>query len=34
MQLGNQGYHTPGHARARGHVQQAVRELSTALSIR
>jgi hypothetical protein len=34
MQLSNQGYHTAGHARARGHVQRAVRELNTALSVR
>ena len=34
MQLGSQGSYTMGHARARGHVMQAIRELSTALSIR
>jgi hypothetical protein len=33
-QLGNQVYHTGGHARARGHVQRAIRELGTALAIR
>jgi hypothetical protein len=34
MQLGSQGYNTPGHSRALGHVQRAISELSTALSIR
>jgi hypothetical protein len=34
MQLTNQGYHTNGHARARGHVQRAMHELNTALAIR
>jgi hypothetical protein len=34
MQLSNQGLSTPGHARARGHVQHAIRELGVALSIR
>jgi hypothetical protein len=34
MQLANQGYMTTGHARARGHVQRAIRELDTALAIR
>jgi hypothetical protein len=34
MQLTNQGYNTTGHARARGHVQRAIHELNTALSIR
>jgi hypothetical protein len=34
MQLTNHGYHTGGHARARGHVQSAMRELNTALAIR
>jgi hypothetical protein len=34
MQLSNQAYHTPGHARARGHVQRAIHELNTALAIR
>jgi hypothetical protein len=34
MQLTSQGYHTAGHARARGHVQHAIHELNTALSIR
>jgi hypothetical protein len=34
MQLSNQGTNTNGHARARGHVMLAVRELNTALSIR
>ena len=34
MQLTNQGSSTMGHARARGHVQQAVHELNVALSIR
>jgi hypothetical protein len=34
MQLGNQGTNTTGHARARGHVMGAIRELNTALSIR
>lgn len=34
MQLGSQGAYTTGHARARGHVQRAIRELNTALSIR
>jgi hypothetical protein len=34
MQLSNQGYQTSSHARARGHVQRAIRELNTALAIR
>jgi hypothetical protein len=34
MQLTNQGYNTTGHARARGHVQQAIHELNVALSVR
>jgi len=34
MQLGSQASATNGHARARGHVMQAVRELNVALSIR
>jgi hypothetical protein len=34
MQLSNQGGYTNGHARARGHVAQAARELNVALSIR
>jgi hypothetical protein len=34
MQLANQGSYTNGHSRASGHVQQAVRELNFALSIR
>ena len=34
MQLSNQGSGTMGHARASGHVQQAIHELNTALSIR
>ena len=34
MQLSSQGSNTSGHARARGHVQHAIRELNTALSIR
>jgi hypothetical protein len=34
MQLGSQGGSTMGHARARGHVMHAVRELGIALSIR
>ncbi len=34
MQLSNQGTNTMGHARAGGHVQVAIRELNTALSIR
>jgi hypothetical protein len=34
MQLGSQSSATNGHARARGHVMQAVRELNVALSIR
>ena len=34
MQLSNQGSYTTGHARASGHVQRAVHELNTALSIR
>ena len=34
MQLNNQGSGTMGHARALGHVQQAVHELNVALSIR
>jgi hypothetical protein len=34
MQLSSQTTNTSGHARARGHVQHAMRELNTALSIR
>ena len=34
MQLSNQGSDTMGHARALGHVQQAIHELNVALSIR
>jgi hypothetical protein len=34
MQLSTQGSNTFGHARARGHVQHAIRELNTALAIR
>ena len=34
MQLTNQGYNTTSHARARGHVQYAIHELTVALSIR
>jgi hypothetical protein len=34
MQLTSQGSNTYGHARARGHVQHAIRELNTALAIR
>ncbi len=34
MQLSNQGANTMGHGRASGHVQMAMRELNTALSIR
>jgi hypothetical protein len=34
MQLSTQGSNTYGHARARGHVQHAIRELNTALAIR
>ena len=34
MQLGGQGGYTMGHGRARGHVMQAIHELSAALSIR
>ena len=34
MQLGNQGSGMMGHARALGHVHQAVQELNVALSIR
>jgi hypothetical protein len=34
MQLANQGGFSSGHGRARGHVMQAVHELSVALSIR
>ena len=34
MQLSSQGTNTTSHARARGHVQMALRELNTALSIR
>ncbi len=34
MQLTSQGTNTMGHARASGHVQVAIRELNTALSIR
>jgi phage-related tail protein len=34
MQLASQGSYTNGHARARGHVQQAMHELNFALSIR
>jgi hypothetical protein len=34
MQLSSQGSNTSGHARARGHVMQAIRELNVALAIR
>ena len=34
MQLNNQGTYTTSHARARGHVQKAVRHLNTALAAR
>jgi hypothetical protein len=34
MQLTSQGTNSTGHARARGHVQRAIRELNTALAIR
>jgi hypothetical protein len=34
MQLGNQGNASMGHARARGHVYQAIHELNVALSVR
>ena len=34
MQLTNQGSSTMGHGRAIGHIQQAMHELNTALSIR
>ncbi len=34
MQLTSMAYHTNGHARARGHVQNAIQELNTALAIR
>ena len=34
MQLSSQGANTSGHARARGHIQGAIRELNVALSIR
>jgi hypothetical protein len=34
MQLSSQGSNTSGHARAGGHVQRAIHELTTALSIR
>jgi hypothetical protein len=34
LQLGSQAYNTPGHARARGHVQHAIYELGVALAIR
>jgi hypothetical protein len=34
MQLSTQGSNTYGHARARGHVQHAIRELNIALAIR
>jgi hypothetical protein len=34
MQLTNMGYHASGHARARGHVQNAIHHLNTALAIR
>jgi len=34
MQLSSQGYRAPGRAGASGHVQQAIRHLHTALSIR
>ena len=34
MQFASQGTNTSGHARARGHIQVAIRELNTALSIR
>jgi hypothetical protein len=34
MQLNSQGVNNMGHGRASGHVQMAIRELNTALSIR
>jgi hypothetical protein len=34
MQVSNQGYNSTGHARARGHIERAIHELNTALSIR
>ena len=34
MQLSSQGTNTSGHARARGHVQHAMHEINTALTIR
>ncbi len=34
MQLSSQGTNSSGHARARGHIQGAIRELNTALAIR
>ena len=34
MQLASQGTYSNGHSRASGHVQQAIRELNIALSIR
>ena len=34
MQLSSQGNNTTGHARASGHIQQAIHELNVALSIR
>jgi hypothetical protein len=34
MQLSSQGSNTSGHARARGHVQHAIRELNMALAVR
>ena len=34
MQVSSQGNNTSGHARASGHVQQAIHELNVALSIR
>ena len=34
MQASTQGSNTTGHARASGHIQRAIQELNTALSIR
>ncbi len=34
LQLSSQGSSTNGHARARGHVQRAIREMNTALAVR
>jgi len=34
MQASSQGTNTTGHARAGGHIQQAIHELSVALQIR